>query len=302
VILFGKQTNKHKNKILLKNIYSASCIDKKIINKLNIFFFLNKIDYFYLKVSLVNIITTVIMSDIEYYSGGEESESESESYDEEFVGGAEELEEGEIEEDDGIPKEEEEGGIPKEDNEYEDEEDENEEYESADEEENDIELNEKQKVVTKKNKNIKHTNNSHLNFDEDDDDDDDNETYLQKFDSEITKNYINDFHPECFTHNYDEIVKLATVVRNNDNIVIDPNHKTIPFLTKYEKARILGQRAKQIETGAKPFVKVPENIIDSYVIAEFELREKKIPFIIRRPLPNGSSEYWYIKDLEIVGF
>jgi DNA-directed RNA polymerase I, II, and III subunit RPABC2 len=250
------------------------------------------------------------MSDIEYYSSGGESESESESddsvNDEEFVGGAEELEEGEIEEDDGIPKEEEEGGIPKEDNEYEDEEDEqedeNEEYESADEEENDIELNEKQKVVTKKNKNIKHTNNSHLNFDEDDDDDDDNETYLQKFDSEITKNYINDFHPECFTHNYDEIVKLATVVRNNDNIVIDPNHKTIPFLTKYEKARILGQRAKQIETGAKPFVKVPENIIDGYIIAELELREKKIPFIIKRPLPSGACEYWNIRDLEIVGF
>jgi DNA-directed RNA polymerase I, II, and III subunit RPABC2 len=246
------------------------------------------------------------MSDIEYYTSESESESENESVnsvndedEDTLVGGAENLEEGEIEEDDGIPKEEDDGEPKEEEEEGEDDDEDDEDYDEND-EYNDVHV---PKAVAKKIKNIKPTNNSHLNFDEDEDEDDeDNENYLQKFDSEITKNYINDFHPECFTHNYDEIVKLATVVRNSDNIIIDPNHKTIPFLTKYEKARILGQRAKQIETGAKPFVKVPENIIDSYVIAEFELREKKIPFIIRRPLPNGASEYWYIKDLEIIGF
>jgi DNA-directed RNA polymerase I, II, and III subunit RPABC2 len=91
-------------------------------------------------------------------------------------------------------------------------------------------------------------------------------------------------------------------VRNSDNIIVDPLHRTIPFLTKYEKARILGQRAKQIETGAKPLVKLPENIIDSYVIAELELKEKKIPFIIKRPIPSGGFEYWYLKDLEMIGY
>ena len=138
--------------------------------------------------------------------------------------------------------------------------------------------------------------------DEDDEDDEYDESYLQKFDAEITKNYINDFHPECFIQNYDEIAKLATVVRNSDNIIIDPNHRTIPYLTKYERARILGQRAKQIETGAKPLVKIPENIVDSYIIAELELREKKIPFIIRRPIPGGACEYWNLRDLEVIAF
>ena len=42
-----------------------------------------------------------------------------------------------------------------------------------------------------------------------------------------------------------------------------------------------------------------ENIIDGYLIAEMELKEKKLPFIIRRPLPNQTFEYWKIKDLEI---
>ena len=90
------------------------------------------------------------------------------------------------------------------------------------------------------------------------------------------------------------------VQRNKDNIIVDDLHKTIPMLTKYEKTRILGQRAKQINDGATPFVKIPENVIDGYLIAIRELEEKKIPFIIRRPLPNRGSEYWMVEDLEIV--
>jgi DNA-directed RNA polymerase I, II, and III subunit RPABC2 len=144
-----------------------------------------------------------------------------------------------------------------------------------------------------------------INEDDDKEEDEDDETgeqYLQKFDKEVNKNYIMDFHPECVLHNYDEISALTNVIRDKNNVIIDPLHKTIPFLTKYEKARILGQRAKQINSGATPFVKVPENVIDGYLIAELELAEKRIPFIIRRPLPNGGSEYWNIKDLEIIGF
>ena len=64
-------------------------------------------------------------------------------------------------------------------------------------------------------------------------------------------------------------------------------------------ARIL---AKQINNGAQPFIKVPDNIIDGNVIAEMEFREKKIPFIIVRPIPNGKKEYWKLRDLEIVSY
>jgi len=138
--------------------------------------------------------------------------------------------------------------------------------------------------------------------DEDDEEDEYDENYLQKFDNELNKNYIKEFHAECLNHNYDEVLKLAKVVRDERNNIIDDLHKTIPYLTKYEKARILGQRSKQIETGAKPLVKVSENIVDSYIIAELELREKKIPFIIKRPIPGGAFEYWHLKDLEIIGF
>jgi DNA-directed RNA polymerases I, II, and III subunit RPABC2 len=139
-------------------------------------------------------------------------------------------------------------------------------------------------------------------YDEEDDEDPTGEVYLQKFDKEINENYLVNIHPESAIHNYDEILAMTKVVRDKNGIIIDQLHRTIPYLTKYEKARILGQRAKQINSGATVFVKVPEKVIDGYLIAELELQEKRVPFIIRRPLPNGGSEYWSIKDLENISF
>ena len=156
--------------------------------------------------------------------------------------------------------------------------------------------------VNKGKKNAKITIDPVLDEDEDEDDDDEDENYLQKFDNEISKNYISEQHPECAIHNYDEIAKLTIIVKDNDGIIIDPLHKTLPFLTKYEKTRVLGQRTKQIECGATPFIKVPEGIIDAHIIAELELQQKRIPVIIRRPLPGGGSEYWNLKDLEMIVF
>lgn len=135
-----------------------------------------------------------------------------------------------------------------------------------------------------------------------DTDTDDDEVYLTKFDKEINQNYLLNNHPECTIQNYDEIMALSKVVRDKNNIIIDELHKTIPYITKYERARILGQRAKQINAGATTFVKVQENMIDGYLIAELELQQKRIPFIIRRPLPNGGSEFWCVKDLENISF
>ena len=146
------------------------------------------------------------------------------------------------------------------------------------------------------------------NNDEDDDDDDDemDENYLMKFDKEIRKNYLVDFHPEMVINNYDEIQSLVNISRDNRGVIIDDFHKTLPFLTKYEKTRVLEQRAKQINSGAKSYLDASmliqngKPIIDGYLIALKELELKRIPFIIRRPLPNGASEYWKLEDLELI--
>ena len=140
-----------------------------------------------------------------------------------------------------------------------------------------------------------------LQPDDDDDEDEDNDPdYLQKFDDSIKQRIISDFHPELKTHNYDEIDVLSRVVRDNMGTIIDPLHKTLPFLTKYEKTRILGERATQLNAGAIAMIEVDVDMIDGYVIALKEFEKKKIPFIIKRPLPNGAVEYWKLEDLEVL--
>ena len=143
-----------------------------------------------------------------------------------------------------------------------------------------------------------------VNYDEDSDEEEeedaDDVNYLQKFDSKMRDNFILDHHPEARTHNYEEVKALTRVSRDGRGIIIDPLHKTIPILTKYEMTRVIGQRAKQLDSGAKAFVKVPLNVIDGYLIALLELEQKKLPFIIKRPFPNGGVEYWNVSDLEVL--
>jgi len=136
--------------------------------------------------------------------------------------------------------------------------------------------------------------------DEEDDDNDDGNNYLRKFETEMHENYIASHHQEMMHLNNTEVSALARVVRNVDGAIIDVMHKTMPFLTKYEKTRILGQRAKQLNQGAQPMIPVDKKIIDGYLIAQLELQQKALPFIIRRPLPGGKSEYWRVSDLEII--
>jgi len=138
-----------------------------------------------------------------------------------------------------------------------------------------------------------------LSDNEDEDDDDDDANYLQKFDENIQKEIIQEYHPEMIMHNYQEVEALSKITRDENGIVIDTLHRTLPFITRYEYARVLGERAKQINAGAKPFVSVSDSgFIDGYLIALEEYKQKKIPFIIKRPLPNGGCEYWPLRDLE----
>tara|TARA_B100000424_G_C22910988_1_gene484638 strand:- start:730 stop:1404 length:675 start_codon:yes stop_codon:yes gene_type:complete len=124
--------------------------------------------------------------------------------------------------------------------------------------------------------------------------------FLQKFNKDLKNDFIASNHQECLSKNLDEIKDLLNIIRDKDNIIIDELHKTLPILTKYEKTRILGIRIKQLNNGALPYVKTAEDILDNYIIAERELKEKKIPFIIQRPLPNNTFEYWKLEDLEIL--
>ncbi|KAJ8315498.1 hypothetical protein KUTeg_007648, partial [Tegillarca granosa] len=80
---------------------------------------------------------------------------------------------------------------------------------------------------------------------------------------------------------------------------VEPTRRiTTPFMTKYEKARVLGTRALQIAMCAPVMVEL-EGETDPLKIAMKELKARKIPIIIRRYLPDGSYEDWSIDELII---
>jgi DNA-directed RNA polymerase subunit K/omega len=74
------------------------------------------------------------------------------------------------------------------------------------------------------------------------------------------------------------------------------NNITANKLYMNERAAIIGVRAQQLELGAKSFIDTPKDTDSVIVIAERELAQKKIPFIIKRTVSN-KYEYWKLEDL-----
>jgi len=134
-------------------------------------------------------------------------------------------------------------------------------------------------------------------YDDDDDDDDEEQIKLEDY---IENDVLYKFHPEIKNINNAELDSLTKIKRDSKDNIIDENHTTLPILTRYEKAKVLGIRSSQINSGAEPFIDIPSHIIDGITIARLELEKKAIPFIIRRNIPNGKIEYWNIEDLEII--
>lgn len=130
--------------------------------------------------------------------------------------------------------------------------------------------------------------------------------YTSKVDQEKKMKYIKETHTQEISKTYEEMISFTKITRNRnktdgEDLIVDKNHTTIPILTKYEKARILGLRISQLNEGAPRYINIGGNpIIDNNIIAEKELRMKKLPFIITRPLPNGEKEHWKLRDLEIL--
>jgi DNA-directed RNA polymerase I, II, and III subunit RPABC2 len=73
---------------------------------------------------------------------------------------------------------------------------------------------------------------------------------------------------------------------------------TSQYMTKYERARVLGTRALQISLNAPVMVEIGGET-DALKIAMKELRERKIPMIIRRYLPDNSFEDWSLDELTV---
>jgi len=99
------------------------------------------------------------------------------------------------------------------------------------------------------------------------------------------------------------IEKECEIIRNRQIITKDLQHKPIeitnkdgsivtgpPTLTRFEKARIMGARALQLSLGAPIFIEIPKNATTSLEIAMEELKQRVIPIVIKRTLPNGDYQ------------
>jgi len=108
-----------------------------------------------------------------------------------------------------------------------------------------------------------------------------------------------DQHPEIWP-DYEETIMEKLVIRDSYPPKKDAGHVTYPFLTLYERTKVLSLRASQLARGAPPFIDVPEYLTDVYEVAKAELEAKRLPYILKRPLPDGEYEYWRLADLMIL--
>ena len=144
---------------------------------------------------------------------------------------------------------------------------------------------------------------------EEENDDDYEDVYMDnRIDDEFKMKFIQTIHPEE-VHDQMDKMNASTIIKKQHNVddthsipnlIQDSDHSSYPFLTKYERARVIGLRISQLNEGARPFIRLQHKIIDNHIIAEKELQEKKLPFIVMRPMPNGKKEYWRLEDLEII--
>ena len=100
-------------------------------------------------------------------------------------------------------------------------------------------------------------------------------------------------HPECRIDTERVIMALAEKAADG----VDPNHTSSSYLSKYERTAVLSFRAAQLQKGFPPFIDVPSHVSDVYEIAKLELAQRKMPFIVKRVMPDGRAEYKRIKDL-----
>lgn len=82
-------------------------------------------------------------------------------------------------------------------------------------------------------------------------------------------------------------------------------YKSLPYMTKYEFDQVIGLRTVHLSRGAPPHVDLPHDFkvktnMKLREVAIQELIEKKLPFIVKRTMPNGRMEYWPVSNLDLL--
>ena len=97
---------------------------------------------------------------------------------------------------------------------------------------------------------------------------------------------------------------VKSVFRNEVMEAIKQPRITREYFTKYEYTTLLATRAEQVAQGAKPLVSLDglkmSDPMFVWNVAKREIEQRKLPFLIRRRMPNGIAEYWSAQELEVM--
>ena len=98
--------------------------------------------------------------------------------------------------------------------------------------------------------------------------------------------------------------EVQSVSRESVQEALKKDRVTLPYYSKYEQVALIGTRAQQLAEGAKPLVSLDGMFTSDprfvWNVAEKEVHEKKLPFIIHRRFPDGRSEYWSTQELSVI--
>lgn len=107
-------------------------------------------------------------------------------------------------------------------------------------------------------------------------------------------------HPECRLDYIENVFEKLSLESYPPNSTTDKKHKSVPYLTLFEKTKIIGFRANQIAQGGRSYIHVPQHVTDVLDIARLELEQKRLPYILKRPMPDGTFEYIRLTDLIVI--
>lgn len=125
----------------------------------------------------------------------------------------------------------------------------------------------------------------------------------------MISNYGQNFNASKYLHVYfsvfpvyaTQVDKLKSKSSKEKSLAVPKEQRmTTCYMTKYERARVLGTRALHIAMSAPVMVEL-EGETDPLKIAMKELKAKKIPIIVRRYLPDKSYEDWSVDELLVEG-
>ena len=104
-------------------------------------------------------------------------------------------------------------------------------------------------------------------------------------------------------HAKKEHSEVLPIMREDVQNALKEPRITMPYYTKYEWVTVMGMRVQQLKEGAKPLISLDGLVTSSpqfeYRVAEQEIVEQKLPFIIQRQV-NNTSEYWSCSELSVI--